>query len=145
MASQCDKAVLVIDDDAGMLRALEKVLTGEGFEVTCAAMVKDAVEILANRRTPIDLVITDLWMPAVTGLTGLYGIRNLFPNLPVIVLTAFCSPDIKAACLGRGASAVLEKPLDTSQLLSAVEDVFESQMPDQSCSKSPAKEKEATQ
>ncbi len=116
-----DKCVLVIDDDAAMLRALEKVLVGEGCQVTCATLVEDAIEILVERKTPIDLVITDLWMQYVTGVMGLYGIHMMFPDLPVIVLTAFGSPDVKAACLKQGVAAFLEKPLDTKQLLNAVE------------------------
>ncbi len=120
-----NKCILVIDDDAGMLRALEKVLAGEGCKVICTNLIADAMEILAERKTPIDLVITDLWMPSVRGLTGLHGIHSLFPDLPVIILTAFGSPDIKAACFRLGAAAFLEKPLNTPQLLSGIEDVLE--------------------
>jgi DNA-binding NtrC family response regulator len=123
----CNKSVLLIDDDAAMLRALEKVLTGEGCEVICTTLAREAMEILAKRKTQIDLVVTDLWMPFVTGLTSLYGIHHLFPDLPIIVLTGYCSPDVEAACFRQGAAAVLEKPLDTSQLLNALEGVFASQ------------------
>jgi DNA-binding NtrC family response regulator len=126
MTNICNKSVLIVDDDAGMLRALEKVLAGEGCKVTCATLVRDAIEILTQRKARIDLVITDLWMPVVTGLPGLYLIRNKFPDLPVIVLTAFGSPDFKAECLRLGAG-FLEKPLDTPQLLIAIEGVFASQ------------------
>jgi DNA-binding NtrC family response regulator len=118
--------VLIIDDDTGMLRALEKVLAGEGCKVTCATLVEDAITVLTQRKPPIDLVITDLWMPFVTGLAGLYVIRNLLPDLPVIVLTAFGTPDVKSACLRQGA-AFLEKPLNTTQLLTAVDSVLASQ------------------
>lgn len=121
-----NKSILVIDDDAGMLRALDKVLTGEGAAVSCADFAGDAVEILTQRQKKIDLVITDLRMPFVNGLTVVYAIREVFPALPVIVLTAFGSPDVKAECLQQGAAAVLEKPLDTSELLAAIEAAFAS-------------------
>jgi DNA-binding NtrC family response regulator len=116
-----DKSVLVVDDDTGMLRALDKVLTGEGAVVTCADSAGDAVEILTGRQKRIDLVITDLRMPLVTGVTMIYAIHEIRPAMPVIVLTAFGSPDIKAECLRLGAVVILEKPLDTPQLLTAVE------------------------
>jgi len=115
------KHVLLIDDDRGMLRALDKVLTGEGAVVTCAEWAGDAIEMLTARRTKVDLVITDLRMPILTGVTVLYAIHRVFPDLPVIVLTAFGSPDLEAECRRQGAAAFLEKPLDTPHLLSAVE------------------------
>jgi len=122
-----DKSVLIVDDDTRMLRALDKVLTGEGAVVSCAADAGNALEILTGRKKTIDLVITDLRMPFLTGMTVLYAIREIFPALPVIVLTAFGSADVKAECLRQGAAAFLEKPLDTPQLLAAIAQVFASQ------------------
>ena len=120
-------SVLIIEDDAGMLCALDKVLTGEGADVTCAAWAGDAIDILTARKKRIDLVITDLRMPILTGITVVYAIHEVFPALPIIVLTAFGSPDAKAECLRQGAAAFLEKPLDTPQVLTAIEGVFASQ------------------
>lgn len=119
-----DKSVLIIDDDAGMLRALDKVLTGEGAIVTRAIWAGDAVEILTAHQKEFDLVITDLRMPFVTGLTVVYAVHRIYPNLPVIVLTAFGGPDVKAECFRQGASAFLEKPLDTTELMTAVQQVL---------------------
>jgi len=121
-----NKSVLIVDDDPGMLRALDKVLTGEGADVTSAEWAGDAIEILTARRKKMDLVITDLRMPILTGMTVVYAIHEVFPALPVIVLTAFGSPYVKAECLRQGAVAFLEKPLDTPQLLAAIEAVFAS-------------------
>jgi len=119
-----NKSVLIVDDDARMLRALDKVLTGEGCTVTSATWAGDAIDILTERKKQIDLVITDLRMPFVTGITTVYAIHNLLPDLPVIVLTAFGSPEVKAECLRQGAIAFLEKPLDTPHLLEVVEGIF---------------------
>jgi two-component system, NtrC family, response regulator GlrR len=119
-----NKSVLVVDDDPAMLRALNKVLTGEGADVTCAPWAADAIEILTARRKRVDLVITDLRMPFLTGITVVYAIHKVFPGLPVIVLTAYGSADVKSECLRLGAVAFLEKPLDTPQLLAAIEGVF---------------------
>ena len=127
MNNTCNKSVLIIDDDARMLRALEKALAGEGYKVTCATLVAEAIEILTQRKTPVDLVITDLQMPfmtgVLTGMTMVYAIHQIFPALPVIVLTAFGSPDVKAECLRQGVAAFLEKPLDTPHLLNTIEGV----------------------
>jgi DNA-binding NtrC family response regulator len=127
MKKLAHKSILIIDDDAGMLRALDKVLTGEGASVISAAWAADAIEILTARQEWIDLVITDLRMPLLTGMTVVFAIHEVFPELPVIVLTAFGGPDVKAECLHQGAVAFLEKPLNTAQLLKAIEEVFTAQ------------------
>ena len=122
-----NKSVLIVDDDARMLRALDKVLTGEGCVVSCANWAGDAIETLTERKIPVDLVITDLRMPFVTGITAVYAIHKMLPDLPVIVLTAFGSPDVKAECFRQGAVAFLEKPLDTLELMEVIGKVFASQ------------------
>jgi two-component system response regulator HydG len=125
-----NKSILVIDDDAGMLSALDKVLTSEGADVICAPWAGDALEILTARDRKVDLVITDLKMPMLTGLTVVYSVHKVFPALPVIVLTAFGSPAVRAECMSQGASAFLEKPLDTPELLTAIDGVLSSQKAD---------------
>lgn len=120
------KSILVVDDDARWLRALDKVLTGEGATVFRAQWAGDVLDILTARKIRFDLVITDLRMPFVTGLTVVYSVRKMFPDLPIIVLTAFGSPDVKAECLRQGAVAFLEKPVETAALLHAIEEALAS-------------------
>jgi DNA-binding NtrC family response regulator len=121
-----DKFILVVDDDRRMLRALEKVLAGEGANVTVTQWVGDALEHLTSRQNRVDLVITDLRMPFVSGMTLVYAIHKIFPALPIVVLTAFGSPDVKAECQRQGAAAFLEKPLNTSELMDMIQQVFAS-------------------
>ncbi len=125
MANIRNKSILVVDDDPGMLRALDKVLSGEGAVVTTAEWGGDAVEILTQRRNHVDLVVTDLRMPLVSGISLLRAMHNSFPSIPVIVLTAFGGPDSRAACHELGASAILEKPLDSALLLTAIGEVLD--------------------
>ena len=124
MKSLAGKFIVVIDDDPGMLRALHRVLGGEGATVTTADWAVDAVEILTKREQTIDLVITDLRMPFVTGLTVVNAVREIFPKTPVIVLTAFGDPEARAACREMGAAAFLEKPLDSDALIQAVREAL---------------------
>jgi DNA-binding NtrC family response regulator len=126
MNNICQKSILVVDDDARWLRALDKVLTGEGAVVFRAQWAGDVLELLTARKLQFDLLITDLRMPFVTGLTLVYSVRKMFPTLPIIVLTAFGSPDVKAECLNQGTAAFLEKPLDTAALLNVIQGVLAS-------------------
>lgn len=120
-----NKSILIVDDDPGMLRALDKVLSGEGALVTSAEWGGDAVEILNRSRNQIDLVITDLRMPLVTGISLLRAMHSSFPSIPVIVLTAFGSPEAKAAGHELGAAVILEKPLDSARLLAVIGEVLD--------------------
>ena len=124
MKSILNKSILVVDDDTRWLRVLDKVLTGEGAVVFRAQWAGDVIEILTERKLQFDLLITDLRMPFVTGLMLVCSVRKMFPTLPIIVLTAFGSPNVKAECLREGAAAFLEKPLDTAGLLAVIERVF---------------------
>ena len=117
---------MIADDDERMLRALDKVLTGQGANVIATKWAGDAIDVLTQRDRSVDLVITDLRMPIVTGATLVYAVHQIFPDLPVIVLTAFGDSALKTECLHQGAAAFLEKPLDTSQLLTAIAAVFAS-------------------
>lgn len=120
MTSLDNKLVLLIEDDPAMQRALTRVLTAEGTRAISAHRPDDALELLAERRERIDLIITDLRMPVMTGITVVHAARQIAPDIPVIVLTAFGSPALKAACLEEGAVSFLEKPLDTPELLAAL-------------------------
>jgi len=118
------KSILVVDDDTRWLCALDKVLAGEGAVTTTAQCAGEVLNVLTARPIPIDLLITDLRMPCVTGLTLVHSIHKIFPELPIIVLTAYGSPKLMAECLSQGAAGFWEKPLDTTQLLTAIADVF---------------------
>jgi len=120
-----NKSVLVVDDDERMLRALDKVLTSEGANVMCSSWAGSAIGLLRDKRIPVDLVIVDLSLPFISGLTTVHAIHNHHPSLPIIVLTGYGSPAVKAECLREGAAAFLEKPLDSRVLIEAIKDVFE--------------------
>lgn len=119
-----NKKILIVDDDERILRALDKTLRSEGAMVTTTQWAGDAIEIL-SRREQVDLVITDLRMPLMSGSTLVHSIHQMSPDLPIIVLTAFGSPEARYECFRQGAAAFLEKNLSTSQLLAAIKEVFE--------------------
>jgi len=125
-----DKSILIIDDDAAMLRALNKVLSDAGAMVTSARWAGEAVEYLSDHQRRFDLIITDLRMPIVSGTSLLGAVKVAFPKVPVIIITAFGNSELEAECLDKGAAAFLEKPLDTPTLLGAIERVLSPRQPD---------------
>lgn len=127
MESIQDKNILVVDDDEHMLRALDKVLSNEGAVIATAKSAEDAIEMLIRREKLTNLVITDLRMPLVSGMTLTYAVHLMFPAVPVVVLTAFGNPELRDECIRQGAADFLEKNLSALQLLGAIEKVFTTQ------------------
>jgi DNA-binding NtrC family response regulator len=120
-----NKSILIIDDDARMLKALERVLADEGATVTCVDLAVDAFKMLAARPRQYDLIITDFRMPFVSGIKAVDVIHKVLPELPIIVLTAYGDAKVKAECLQKGAVAFLEKPIAAPHLLEVVGKIIE--------------------
>jgi DNA-binding NtrC family response regulator len=119
MKDLLNKSVLVVDDDPGMLRAMTKVLGNEGMRVTGLSDPAGVVATLAESEPQFDLLITDLRMPTFSG-RGVLALASALPRLPVIVITAFGGPDVKAQALQLGAFAFLEKPVGALELVAVV-------------------------
>src|SRR5438094_168261 len=78
--------VLIVDDEQAILRAYARVLSGHGYVVSTAASGECGLELL--QQNAIDVVISDLTMPGMTGIEFLREVRQKDPDLPVILMTA---------------------------------------------------------
>jgi CheY-like chemotaxis protein/signal transduction histidine kinase len=120
------RRVLVVEDDIRNVYALTSILEPRGVSVEIARNGREALELLEKTQTDgetkIDLVLMDIMMPEIDGLTATRKIR-LQPhwrNLPIIMLTAKVMKDDQDRCLEAGANDYLAKPLDVEKLLSLV-------------------------
>lgn len=122
MSSPCGagRRVLVVDDDAGIRLLLVTFLRQHGFHPRQARNGREAIE--AMRAGIIDLVITDLMMPEVTGWEVLRQRTHdlTLLRIPIIVISAINTKQAMASVAGRHVFAVLGKPFDLDKLLSAV-------------------------
>jgi CheY-like chemotaxis protein/CHASE3 domain sensor protein len=120
------KRVLIVEDDVRNIYALTSVLEPRGVEVQIARNGREAVEAAtkaANGEAPaLDLVLMDVMMPEMDGLTATREIRKdeRLKKLPILMLTAKAMPDDQERCLEAGASDYMAKPLDVDRLLSLV-------------------------
>lgn len=121
--------ILLVDDDPGFLTALTKTLAKQGYEVTSVASAASVVEEIENREQPFDLVITDLSMPMINGLTVLAAIKIAFPRVAVIVITAFGNEETQAKAMRQGAFAFVHKPLNNDEFLGLVEQAVTAESP----------------
>jgi len=109
--------VLVVDDEPGILRAVQTNLGRHDFRVDTATTGEEALEVY-NRRRP-DLVLLDLGLPDVDGLDVLRAIRER-ASTPVVILSAHESERDKVVALDLGADDYLTKPFGVNELLARV-------------------------
>jgi two-component system response regulator HydG len=121
--SSCRKKerILVVDDSSNALEVLRRNLTTAGYQVFTAPSVPGAIEILDQTR--LDLVITDLTMPKVSGLDLVRHIGENFKDTEVMMITGYPSVEGAVEAVKTGAEEFLAKPLTDAELLSAVQRV----------------------
>lgn len=109
--------VLVVEDEALLASALEDMLAELGFRVTVARDGREALRAIV--RDPPDVMMTDLRLPKVNGMTLIRHIRRRRPGLPIIVLSG-CLPDNGEDLIdGSGFKAVLTKPASSGKIIDA--------------------------
>lgn len=110
------KNVLVLDDDKQICEAVSSRIRKHVPEcrVLTAGDGAQGESILSN--TAIDLVLTDLAMPVMTGYALIERAKSLFPNLPICVMTANCSPDVVRKLQALGVVWWIEKPFNLEKV-----------------------------
>ena len=115
-ATPGDKAarILVVDDERSMRELLAIVLGREGYEVVAAENGRQALDELERR--PVDLLISDIHMPDMTGLDVLRTAKGMNPDLAGIMVTAFASTETAIEALRMGAYDYIHKPFNVDEL-----------------------------
>lgn len=106
--------ILVVDDDTGHRTMLRTLLTAWGAKVHEADDGSRAVEL--SKDIPYDLVLMDVLMPEVDGITALQAIKAYNPAIPILIMTAFSNVESAVEALKSGAYDYLTKPLDFDML-----------------------------
>jgi CheY-like chemotaxis protein len=120
------RRILIVEDDVRNIFALTSLLEPHGVTVEIARNGLEALVALEagmdQQRGAIDLVLMDIMMPEMDGLTATREIRKrpAWAKLPVIALTAKAMPDDQETCLAAGASDYIAKPLDAEKLISLI-------------------------
>ena len=110
--------ILVIDDEAGIRESLEVLLTLEGYTVEMAIDGEEGMGLLEKRT--YDLVLLDLALPGQTGLELLPQIHERYPELPVVMITAYGTVDNVVEAVRAGAENFVQKPWDNEKLLADI-------------------------
>src|SRR3990172_3207129 len=120
---QADR-VLVIDDEKSICEAVSHFLKGAGYSVTAASSGREGIRLLES--SGFDLVITDIKMDGVGGVDVLRRAKDLYPDMPVIMITAFGSIESAVEAVKIGAADYITKPFVNEDLKIRVKRALES-------------------
>ncbi|MFN9720493.1 MAG: sigma-54-dependent transcriptional regulator, partial [Planctomycetota bacterium] len=110
--------VLIVDDEPAICWAFRECLNDEGMTVDIAGTAEQAFQLTADR-TP-DVIVMDIRLPGMDGLTALRQLRRSFETVPIIIMTAFGSLRTAVSAIDGGAFDYLTKPIDLEKALAVV-------------------------
>mgnify|MGYP001374298736 FL=1 len=110
--------ILIVDDELSMREFLEIILTNEGYSVCCAESGEEALEILRSQGARV--FIQDLRMGGLDGMELLQQAREVAPETPVLVMTAYSTSDVALEAMRQGSFDFLRKPFQNEEVKGAV-------------------------
>lgn len=114
-------SVLIVDDEINVTKLLEKVLVKEGYNIYIASCGSEALTLIDNHH--IDIVITDIKMPGMSGIELLSEIKLIDPNIQVILITAFATMNTAIEALKMGARDYITKPFNLKDVIESIKRV----------------------
>jgi DNA-binding response OmpR family regulator len=120
-------SILIIDDEPNLRRSLGLILQRAGYGVTTAANAAEALHLL--QAGGYDLAFLDIKLPDQNGIQLLPQIRQLYPEMPVLMITAHATIDTAIGAVRLGAKDYLLKPIDPEDILSRVESILNEEKP----------------
>ena len=114
--------ILVVDDEQSVLTLLRYLLKENGYEICEAANGLAALKLFETQF--FDLIITDVRMPCMDGMSFLREVKSLEPTTPVIILTAYDSVEVAVQAVENGAAIYLTKPFKGDELLNIIKRVL---------------------
>jgi two-component system NtrC family response regulator len=115
--------ILVVDDELNYLTVMEALLDEAGYEVITAGSALEAVKIAGD--SDLDLVLTDMKMPKMSGIELLDEVRRLYPDLPVIIMTAYGTVEKAVTAMKKGAFDYILKPFKNEEILVTIAKALE--------------------
>jgi two-component system response regulator HydG len=117
--------LLVVDDEPSNLESLERIFAREGLAVVTAPDGREGLEVLRKRR--VDVLLTDLMMPNVSGVDLLKAARQVSPETEVVLMTAYGTVETAVEAMREGAYDFITKPLKRAHVVRVVEKALEKQ------------------
>ncbi len=115
-----EEYIWVIDDDQSIRWVLEKTLKQAGMKVSSFESADEALEVVRDNAIAPDAIISDIRMPGSDGFSLLKQLKDIHPNIPVLIMTAFSDLDSTVAAFEHGAFEYIPKPFDVDHVVDQV-------------------------
>jgi len=115
--------ILVVDDEVNYLTVMEALLGGVGYEVLTAPSAPEALKVADA--VDLDLVLTDMKMPKMSGIELMDRLHRLYPDLPVVIMTAFGTVELAVTAMKKGAFDYILKPFKNEGILLTIAKALE--------------------
>ena len=116
--------ILVVDDDAIVIKSCRRILEAEGFEVLTVPSADEALEII--KRYDFHLLLIDVKMPKHDGMYLMREVKQNCPEIPIIVMSGYPTPETIADVLKLGATQFIPKPFRPDELIKTIHQVIQS-------------------
>lgn len=114
--------ILVVDDDKIVLHSCKRILEEEGFSVSLVSSSKEGLEVLENET--VDLLLVDVKMPEYDGIYLMSKAKEKRPDLPIVVMSGYPTPETISDGMSKGADNFIAKPFTPDELLTSVQKVI---------------------
>jgi DNA-binding response OmpR family regulator len=115
------KKILIVDDDADIVRIVTAMLAGQGWQVLAAYSGEEALQLVRAERP--DLILLDIMMPRMNGIEVLRETRRIVPGTRVVMITAYGDVGSYLESMDLGACEYINKPFETAELLALIRNV----------------------
>ena len=116
--------ILLVEDDLNTRLGLSEILEEDGYEVEIA---EDAADAFRKMEMGIDLLLSDFRLPDISGIELHEKVRELYPNMKTIIMTAYSTPELYRHAIDVGVFHWIAKPLNIDKLLSIIREAIKDQ------------------
>jgi PAS domain S-box-containing protein len=119
------ETILLVEDEYLILKAIRRLLKSYGYSIYVAADGEEALEVFARHRDEIDLVLSDVGLPKMSGIDVFKKLKEMDPHIKVVLASGFFEPDLKFSLHQQGARGFIQKPYSNDEVLRKFREVLD--------------------
>jgi len=119
------ETILIVEDEEMLLEMLRALLESKGYTVISASDGLEAIQVYSERQSDIDLVITDIGLPKLDGISEFWKLKAINPLVKVVLASGFLDPEMKAKLHQAGTRGFVQKPYLPEQILIKIREILD--------------------